>query len=190
MAFTEVLYPAVGELQEILGGVNDAHVGLTRLESLQGALETLYPKSTARWSGALTRIVRELKKARVEGVEQYAAWKRNAGQGGFDEIFRELTTGAAPAGSAGAPKMDVPNSVVPAIGIADGNGVTRQVAGVVAASPKAERGSVALPMSEVGNSECNEAVCPAPVRQETEHQESEPKRRPTARRIRKASRSS
>jgi CHAD domain-containing protein len=93
--FREDIYPRVAELQEILGAVSDAHVGLARTEELLRGLVLLLPASSARWQTSLAGCVEELKRARLEGREQFESWKNRANQTGFETLLLALLDSAS-----------------------------------------------------------------------------------------------
>jgi CHAD domain-containing protein len=93
--FREELYPRVAELQEILGTVNDAHVGLARTEGLLRGLSTLLPLRCARWHEFLEGFAEDLTRRRMQGCEQLEAWKARVNRTGFDALFHTVLTGAS-----------------------------------------------------------------------------------------------
>lgn len=55
-AFREVLYPQIEELQEHLGNINDAHVALTLLSSMQSHTKTFYQQHWRQWQPGVSAL--------------------------------------------------------------------------------------------------------------------------------------
>jgi CHAD domain-containing protein len=92
-ALRDELYPRVVELQEILGVVSDAHIGLARTESLLRGLSTLLPSRCERWIEPLERFAEESRSQRAQGCEQLEAWKACARRTGFETLVNSLLAG-------------------------------------------------------------------------------------------------
>lgn len=92
--FREELYPHIAELQEILGVVNDAHVGLERTEALWRGLRSLLPSRSARWKEALESYMADMKLSRIQGREQFETWKTRVNHTGFKSLISSLLGGS------------------------------------------------------------------------------------------------
>jgi CHAD domain-containing protein len=91
--FREELYPRIAELQEVLGVVTDAHVGLARTERLMRGLTELLPSRSGRWNGALERLAEDLKRIRLQGCEELNVWKSRVNRMGFEALFNSMLEG-------------------------------------------------------------------------------------------------
>lgn len=73
--FRETLYPAVEQLQELLGGLQDAVVGVQWLEGLKERAEKLVPGEWPRWRRGVAGMVRAWR-VRLPAVrEDFQKWR-------------------------------------------------------------------------------------------------------------------
>lgn len=74
-AFRNVLYPEVEKLQEVLGTMQDAHVGLGRLELLRDRVERMLPKEWVRLKPGIMGQIASLKRKLPVCRKQFNAWR-------------------------------------------------------------------------------------------------------------------
>src|SRR5207253_2514575 len=78
-AFRQTIYPAVEEMQEILGTANDSHVAGQRLGELRDRLRAVWPAEWPRWKpgvNALRRFhQRRLPQQRRLFLEWWEGWQ-------------------------------------------------------------------------------------------------------------------
>lgn len=84
-AFREEIYPAVAQLQEVLGLANDSHVTLQRLVLLQGQATALQPVLQPRIGAALKRLIAFHERRLHEQQQHYLDWLRDWQQRRVDE---------------------------------------------------------------------------------------------------------
>jgi len=85
--FREVLYPAVEEMQEILGSANDSHVAMGRLEALRAQLQARLPEDWRRWQPGLEGLLRHHRKRLPRERERFGDWWNQWRQGGSAAAF-------------------------------------------------------------------------------------------------------
>ena len=73
-AFREELYPAVEEMQEILGAANDSHVAAGRLGSLREKIRVLLPAEWKRLKPGIEGLLSEHRDRLVEKRKEFLAW--------------------------------------------------------------------------------------------------------------------
>jgi CHAD domain-containing protein len=103
-AFTEVLYPRVEELQEILGRANDSHVAAERLGQLRGQLRKSCPQAWARLRAGVEVLLRLHQRRLPQERRRFLRWWKQWRRPETVSLWRELTGGhgkAPPAGVAG-----------------------------------------------------------------------------------------
>lgn len=74
-AFKDVQYPAIESLQEILGAMQDAHVGLSRLESIRSHVQQIMPAEWTRLRTGITGLITALKRKLPAGRKQFQTWR-------------------------------------------------------------------------------------------------------------------
>jgi CHAD domain-containing protein len=83
LTFKQVLYPAVEEMQEILGNANDSHVAAERLGALRARLEAWDPAALKRCRPALDALLRfhqrRLPLERKRFLKWWKDWHADAG---------------------------------------------------------------------------------------------------------------
>ncbi len=72
--FREDVYPAVAEMQEILGRANDSHVISTRLDDLRARLERTQPAEWSRYGAEFERLQRYHRRRLPEQRRLFAKW--------------------------------------------------------------------------------------------------------------------
>ncbi len=81
-AFKEELYPAVEEMQEILGNANDSHVATGRLEALRDKLRLAHPDGAKRFRPGVDALLRHHRSRLPKERRRFLAWwKRWEGSG-------------------------------------------------------------------------------------------------------------
>jgi CHAD domain-containing protein len=94
--FREKLYPAVEEMQEILGAANDSHVASGRLDALRAKLQATLPASWKRYKLGIEGLLRyhqaRLPRERHRFLEWWDQWQ----QSGAKATLTELLMGGAP----------------------------------------------------------------------------------------------
>ena len=71
----EALYPAVEELQETLGEIQDAAVGVVRLEGLRERAQRVIPAEWPRLQAGIDGLIAELREKIPTGRERFRAWR-------------------------------------------------------------------------------------------------------------------
>lgn len=71
----ETVYPVVERVQELLGDVQDATVGLARLTEIRGHLTTAQPKQLTRVKKGLTDLSTKLHAKVPAGQQAFSAWR-------------------------------------------------------------------------------------------------------------------
>jgi CHAD domain-containing protein len=72
--FREQIYPAVEEMQDILGSANDSHVASQRLELLRQRARAMLPGQWRRYRSAVERLLRLHQKRLPEERERFRQW--------------------------------------------------------------------------------------------------------------------
>jgi CHAD domain-containing protein len=73
----ETVYPAVEHVQELLGEVQDATVGMKRLAGIRGTVQTVMPKQLTRVRKGLDGLSATLKVKVPAGKKLFAAWRKD-----------------------------------------------------------------------------------------------------------------
>ena len=73
--FREVLYPAVEGLQEILGNLQDAVVGIQRLEGLRDSVQQVMPKEWPRLRTGINGLLTGLRRKPPVAKKQFQTWR-------------------------------------------------------------------------------------------------------------------
>jgi len=71
----EALYPAVEEVQELLGEIQDAAVGVVRLEGLRGRAQRVILAEWPRLRAGIDGLIDELREKIPTGRERFRAWR-------------------------------------------------------------------------------------------------------------------
>jgi CHAD domain-containing protein len=92
-AFREQLYPAVEEMQEILGRANDSHVASQRVTALRAKLLQTAPEPWQRFKpgieGLLRYHQRRLPKERRRFLRWWQRWQESGGEAAFLALLKE-----------------------------------------------------------------------------------------------------
>lgn len=90
-AFREQSYPAVEEMQEILGNANDSHVACQRLGAIAARLQTM-PKEWNRYRPGLNGLLRfhqeRLPQERQHFREWWVRWQQSGSKGAFAALLK------------------------------------------------------------------------------------------------------
>ena len=90
--FRETIYPAVEEMQEILGDANDSHVALQRLQEIRTRLEMTQPKAWPRYRTGLQALQRahqrRLPEKRAEFLTWWTTWQSSGMEKQFETMLR------------------------------------------------------------------------------------------------------
>jgi CHAD domain-containing protein len=91
-AFRERMYPAVEQMQEILGRANDSHVGSQRLRALGERLRTLRPKDWRRYRAGIEGLLQfheeRLPRERRNFQEWWHEWQETGGEAALVALLR------------------------------------------------------------------------------------------------------
>lgn len=91
-AFREELYPAVEEMQDILGRANDSHVASLRLEGLRAMLHARRPNEWKRCRWGIDALLRfhqqRLPRERKRFLEWWTNWQRSGGEDAFAALLK------------------------------------------------------------------------------------------------------
>jgi CHAD domain-containing protein len=89
-AFKEELYPAVEEMQEILGNANDSHVATGRLEALREKLRLARPDGGKRFRAGLDALLRYHRLRLPRERKRFLAWWKRWEKSGAEEALGGL----------------------------------------------------------------------------------------------------
>src|SRR5262249_42588954 len=89
-AFRDQLYPAVEEMQEILGNANDSHVARMWLGKLAGRFKALLPKKWKRYGPGLEGLLEHHQARLVQEQRRFLDWWAQWGQAGGEAAFFSL----------------------------------------------------------------------------------------------------
>jgi CHAD domain-containing protein len=95
--FRDALYPAIEEMQEILGAANDSHVARGRLEDIERQLSRLPAADAKRLKTGIAALRKHHEQRLPQQVEQFRGWWERWQQGGGEAGFARLikATGAS-----------------------------------------------------------------------------------------------
>jgi len=92
--FRETTYPAVEEMQEILGDANDSHVALQRLQEIRTRLEMTQPKAWPRYRTGIQALQRahqrRLPEKRAEFLTWWTTWQSSGMEKQFEAMLRSI----------------------------------------------------------------------------------------------------
>jgi CHAD domain-containing protein len=92
--FKEQMYPAVEEMQEILGNANDSHVASQRLASLRDTLRKSWPGEWKRFrpgiEGLLRYHQRRLPQERKRFLTWWKQWQASGGERALDSLVKGI----------------------------------------------------------------------------------------------------
>ena len=102
-AFREQLYPAVEEMQEMLGNANDSYVACGRLEAIAAQLQALVPHEWKRYRPGLEGLLSDhqsrLPQERQRFQDWWARWCQSGGEAAFFALLKNPNAQAAEAGA-------------------------------------------------------------------------------------------
>jgi CHAD domain-containing protein len=92
--FRMQIYPAVEEMQEILGRANDSQVAAARLEVLRDSLRAARPAEWKRWRGGVEALVRHHRRQLPRERKRFRAWWKQWKDSGLEESLVEMLDAA------------------------------------------------------------------------------------------------
>lgn len=99
-AFREEHYPAIEEMQDILGRANDSHVAVGRLTELRTRLLRTQPEQWPAYQGGVDGLLRfhqrRLPQQRQAFLKWWQAWQRSGAEQTFAGLIRSASPTAAP----------------------------------------------------------------------------------------------
>ncbi len=112
-AFKAELYPAVEEIQEILGNANDSYVACARLAALSATLQAVVPAEWKRYRAALEGLLHYHRTRLPQERQRFLDWWSRWCQSGGEATFRALLeNGGARPGAVPPPHLALPVRVV------------------------------------------------------------------------------
>jgi CHAD domain-containing protein len=88
--FREQFYPAVEQMQEILGNANDSHVASQRLEALRARLQAVLPAEWKRYRPGIEKLLRHHQERLPRERAHFEAWWRRWQKSGAESAFAGL----------------------------------------------------------------------------------------------------
>jgi CHAD domain-containing protein len=76
-AFRDELYPAVEEMQEILGRITDAHVAAERIAQLRDHMKAFHPKAWGRYRKPVEQLLQARRRIIPRERKRFQAWWLN-----------------------------------------------------------------------------------------------------------------
>jgi len=89
-AFRQELYPAVEQMQEVLGKANDSHVAAQRLGELRDRLRTSRPAEWRRFRAGVEHLLRRHKERVPQQQQLFVEWWDRWQKAGGEEAFAGL----------------------------------------------------------------------------------------------------
>jgi CHAD domain-containing protein len=90
--FREQFYPAVEQMQEILGNANDSHVASQRLEALRARLQVVLPEEWKRYRPGIEKLLRHhlerLPRERARFEEWWCRWEKSGAESAFAALLK------------------------------------------------------------------------------------------------------
>jgi CHAD domain-containing protein len=97
--FREELYPAVEQMQEILGRANDSHVAMLRLENLREKLRKTIPEQWKDYKTGIEALLRfhrdRLPRERQRFIEWWQRWLQTGGEAAFASLLKSPQAAAS-----------------------------------------------------------------------------------------------
>src|SRR5262249_46970884 len=113
-AFKEQLYPAVEQMQEILGLANDSHVASGRLAELRDWGKAHRPEDWRFFKSGIEDLLRfheqRVEQQRLAFLEWWANWQQTGGEAAFWALLKSGQDGPH---TDGVPAVPEPTSAVP-----------------------------------------------------------------------------
>jgi CHAD domain-containing protein len=97
--FKEQFYPAVVEMQEILGQANDSFVAGQRLQVLRTHLQTFQPAEWKRFKPGIEALLRFHQRRLPQQRRQFLQWWQHWRESGSEGVFESLVRGTQVAAS-------------------------------------------------------------------------------------------
>jgi CHAD domain-containing protein len=95
-AFKDQLYPAVEQMQEILGTANDSHVAGGRLKEVRDRLKVYRIEDAKRFKSGLEHLIQfhedRLEQQRQTFTDWWAGWQKEGGEGAFWALLKSGET--------------------------------------------------------------------------------------------------
>jgi CHAD domain-containing protein len=88
--FREQFYPAVEQMQEILGNANDSHVASQRLEALRARLQVVQPAQWKRYRPGIEKLLRHHRERVPRERGHFEQWWRRWQKSGAETAFAGL----------------------------------------------------------------------------------------------------
>jgi CHAD domain-containing protein len=92
--FKEQIYPAVEEMQEILGNANDSHVATQRLAGLRDTLRKSWPGEWKRFRPGIEGLLRYHQRRLPQERKRFLAWWKQWQASGGERAFEALLKGS------------------------------------------------------------------------------------------------
>ena len=92
--FRTQVYPAVEEMQEILGRANDSHVAAGRIEALRASLRAGWPVEWKRVKPGVEALVRQHRQQLPRERKRFAAWWQSWKEAGLEKSVVEMLSAA------------------------------------------------------------------------------------------------
>ncbi len=92
-AFRDKIYPAVEEMQEILGRANDSFVAIRRLQEIRARLEMTQPKEWPRYRPGLELLLRSHQRRLPEQRRQFLDWWKKWQSSGLEKRLEKMLRG-------------------------------------------------------------------------------------------------
>jgi CHAD domain-containing protein len=90
--FREEFYPAVEQMQEILGNANDSHVASLRLAALAARLQVVLPAEWKRYRPGIEKLLRHheerLPRERAHFEEWWVRWQKSGAESAFTGLLK------------------------------------------------------------------------------------------------------
>ena len=130
--FRDELYPAVEDMQEILGLANDSHVASQRLQALRASIQAFRPQDWKRFKPGIEGLIRyhdkRLPQEREQFLEWWTQWQEGSGKAALAAMLNVaearvprlvpvINSGPVPGESSSAvvpPPLEPPASAEPA----------------------------------------------------------------------------
>jgi len=89
-SFQDKYYPAVEEMQEILGHANDSHVAIGRLEAIRARIQATQPGKWKTYQHGIEALLRHHQRTLPLKRKQFLTWWRNWQHSGAEEALAGL----------------------------------------------------------------------------------------------------
>jgi CHAD domain-containing protein len=89
-SFQDKYYPAVEEMQDVLGQANDSHVAGIRLQGIRARIQATQPAQWDRYRPAIEALLRYHQRTLPQKRRLFLTWWRDWHQSGAEEAFAQL----------------------------------------------------------------------------------------------------